>query len=177
MLLTTAAIPLLLFQQAPAENVDWAEEFGVEQVERDPVTGEFPVEPYTQDNANAGATPFEGQAMATHFGGQDGIRRIADRFTEHSFEDPRIAGIFGKHDEVRFRRVIFEQFCYILNAGCDYTGRDMKSSHQGLGSRKADLNAIVENLQKAMREEGIPFSVQNRFLAKLAPMSRDIVER
>ncbi|WP_291179947.1 group 1 truncated hemoglobin [Erythrobacter sp.] len=176
-MLLTATLPLLLMQQAPAENVDWDAEFGVEEVARDPETGEIPVEPYEQSNANAGATPFAGEAMAAHFGGREGIRRIADRFTDLSFSDPRVAGIFAGHDEVRFRRTIFEQFCYILNAGCDYTGRDMRSSHSGLGSRKADLNAIVENLQQAMREEDVPFAAQNRFLAKLAPMSRDIVER
>lgn len=173
----TAAIALLLLQQAPEADVDWDAEFGVETEERDPVTGEIPVEPYRQSNANAGAEPFEGTRMAEHFGGQDGIRRIANRFADLNFADPRVAAIFEGHDEVRFRRTIFEQFCYILNAGCDYTGRDMASSHDGLGTRKPDMNAIVENLQAAMRAEDVPFAAQNRFLAKLAPMSGDVIER
>ena len=176
-MLVSASLAILLLQQAPAENIDWDAEFGVEEIERDPVTGEFPVEPYQQSNANAGAKPFSGDKMAAHFGGRDGIRRIAERFSDLSFADPRVAAIFAGHDEVRFRRTIFEQFCFILNAGCDYTGRDMKSAHEGLGSRKADMNAIVENLQQAMREEDVPFAAQNRFLAKLAPMSGDVIER
>lgn len=173
----TAMLAFLLVQQAPDADVDWDAEFGVETEERDPVTGELPVEPYEQSNANAGAKPFEGDGMAESFGGRDGIRRIANRFADLSFTDPRIAAIFAGHDQVRFRRTIFEQFCYILNAGCDYTGRDMASSHEGLGTRKPDLNAVVENLQAAMREEGVPFAAQNRFLAKLAPMSGDVIER
>ena len=36
---------------------------------------------------------------------------------------------------------------------------------------------LVENLQWAMRREGVPFAAQNRLLAKLAPMKRVIVER
>ena len=173
----TATLALLLMQQAPAEDVDWDAEFGVEEVERDPVTGEIPVAPYEQSNANAGATPFEGTRMAEHFGGQDGIKRIANAFVDRNLADPRIAAIFAGHDEVRLRRTLFEQFCYILNAGCDYTGRDMRSSHEGLGTRKPDMNALVENLQAAMGEENVPFAVQNRFLAKLAPMSGDVIER
>lgn len=176
-MIVTATFAILLLQQAPAENIDWDAEFGVEEAQRHPQTGELPVEPYEQSNTNAGATPFAGTRMADHLGGQEGIRQIADRFTELNFQDPRIAAIFEGHDEVRFRRTIFEQFCYILGAGCDYTGRDMAASHQGLGARKGDLNAVVENLQQAMRENGVPFAVQNRFLAKLAPMSRDVVER
>ena len=34
-----------------------------------------------------------------------------------------------------------------------------------------------ENLQAAMREAEVPFAAQNRLLAKLAPMSDDVVER
>jgi hemoglobin len=39
------------------------------------------------------------------------------------------------------------------------------------------MNILVEHLQHAMDREGVPFAAQNRFLAKLAPMKRDVVER
>lgn len=167
-------------QTAPSaaeESVDWDKEFGVEKRVPDPVTGELPVDPYAQSNANAGAAPFKGEAMARAFGGQDGIRAIVSRFVELNTTDPRIKAIFENHDMVRLRRTLFEQVCYIVNAGCDYTGRDMKASHKGLGTTRADMNALVENLQRAMREQGIAFAAQNRLLAKLAPMDQDIRER
>lgn len=167
----------LLIQPAIEPPVDWDKEFGVEEKVRDPVTGELPVDPYVQNNANAGAAPFSGSAMATAFGGQDGIRRIAHRTVELSEADPRIAAIFQAHDMVRLKRTLFEQFCYILNAGCDYSGRDMASSHKDMGVRMRDMNALVENLQAAMREENIAFAAQNRFLGKLAPMSGDVITR
>lgn len=168
---------LLAFQDAPPPDIDWDKEFGVEERERDPETGELPVDPYVEDNSNAGAKPFSGTAMAEVFGGQDGIRRIAERTVELSASDPRIADIFVAHDMVRLKRTLFEQFCYILNAGCDYTGRDMAMSHEGMGVTMRDMNALVENLQQAMREQGVSFAAQNRFLAKLAPMSKEIVAR
>jgi hemoglobin len=167
----------LLMQPATEPPVDWDKEFRVEEKVRDPATGELPVDPYVQSNANAGATPFTGDTMAAAFGGQDGIRRIANRTVELSEADPRIAEIFKAHDMVRLKRTLFEQFCYILNAGCDYSGRDMASSHKDMGVRMRDMNALVENLQTAMREEKVAFAAQNRFLAKLAPMSRDVVTR
>ena len=176
MLIETLAL-LMAMQQAPAEAVDWDKEFGVEEEVRDPVTGEFPVDPYEQSNANAGADPFTGERLARAFGGREGIERIADRTVELSEADPRIAEIFVSHDMVRLKRTLGEQFCYLLNAGCEYTGRDMRASHDGLGVTKADLNALVENLQKAMREADVPFAAQNKLLSKLAPMSGDVVER
>lgn len=139
--------------------------------------GETAVDPYVADNRHAGAAPFEGDGMAKAFGGQDGIRRIVDRFVAINFADPVIGEIFANHDQVRLKRTLFEQFCFILNAGCNYTGRDMASAHKDLGVQKADMNRLVETLQRAMGEEGVSFQAQNRFLSKLAPMRRDVIEK
>lgn len=135
------------------------------------------VDPYAQTNANAGATPFSGTAMFEAFHGHEGIARIVDGFVGRNVTDPRIMGQFAATDQARFKRTLREQFCYILGGGCAYTGRDMASSHKDLGSTAGDMGAIVENLQAAMRDEGVPFAVQNRFLAKLAPMKPDVVTR
>ncbi|PZO00151.1 MAG: group 1 truncated hemoglobin [Alphaproteobacteria bacterium] len=139
--------------------------------------GEEAVAAYTVSNANAGTTPFEGEAMLQAFHGRDGIDRIVDGMLDRSIADPRISEIFALTDMVRLRRTLKEQFCYILNGGCDYTGRDMTQSHADLGLQPADMGALVEHLQLAMDAEGVPFQTQNRFLAKLAPMRRDIVTR
>jgi hemoglobin len=163
--------------QSATGGVDWYKEFGVERPKPDPATGEVPVKPYAVADANAGATPFAGNAMAHAFGGQPGIRRLADRLVALITADPRIKGIFVATDTVRLRRTLYEQFCYILNAGCPYTGRDMREAHRQLGIMTRDMNALVEDLQRAMREGGIPFATQNRFLAKLAPMKHDIVTK
>lgn len=137
--------------------------------------GEEPVDPYKASPANAGATPFRGDGMARAFGGKAGIQRIVDRFVTTNFADAKIGEIFTNHDQVRLRRVLFEQFCYILNAGCVYTGRDMASSHKDMGVKQGDMNKLVENLQAAMKAERVPFAAQNKFLAKLAPMRGHVV--
>lgn len=139
--------------------------------------GEAAVDPYVADSRHAGAVPFTGDGMAKAFGGQDGIRRIVDRFVAINFADPVIGEIFANHDKVRLKRTLFEQFCFILNAGCTYSGRDMASAHKDLGVQKADMNRLVETLQRAMSEEGVSFQAQNRFLSKLAPMRHDVIEK
>ncbi len=141
------------------------------------VPGEEPVDAYETKPENAGAKPFDGDGMAKAFGGQDGIRRIVDRFAALNFDDPVIGEIFANQDRVRFERTLFEQLCYILNAGCVYTGRDMRSAHKDMGVQQADMNRLVENLQKAMAAEGVGFQAQNRLLSKLAPMRGDVVQR
>ena len=139
--------------------------------------GEDPVDPYRRGNANAGAVPFKGTAMLRAFHGRGGIDRVADGLVDRIVVDRRIADIFKGQDKRRLRRLLKEQFCYILNGGCDYSGRTMKAAHKDLGIQTADVGALVEDLQAAMRAEGVAFMAQNRFLAKLAPMKRDSVER
>lgn len=136
---------------------------------------EKPVDPYTQSDANAGATPFAGTAMWRAFHERAGVERLVDDFVDRLIADKRIADIFKAQDITRLRRTLKEQFCYILGGGCRYTGRTMAESHKNLGVQTADFNALVEDLQAAMRKERIGFRAQNRFLAKLAPMKRTTV--
>lgn len=142
-----------------------------------PSPAEEPVDPYVQSDANAGAAPFADDRLWRAFGGAAGVHRIVDDLVARAQADPRISDIFNNHDMVRLRRTLAEQFCYLLGGGCSYTGRTMRASHQDLGIQQADMAALVENLQAAMRAGGVPFAAQNRLLAKLAPMHREIVER
>ncbi|MBA2934099.1 group 1 truncated hemoglobin [Sphingomonas sp. CGMCC 1.13654] len=139
--------------------------------------GEQPVDPYAQSDANAGAMRFQGQSMWHAFHEQAGVQRIVDGFVDRDIADPVIGEIFKGQDIVRLRRTLKEQFCYILNGGCAYSGRTMKEAHKNLGIQIKDMNVLVVNLQKAMAAEGVPFFAQNRFLAKLAPMKKDVVVR
>lgn len=139
--------------------------------------GEKPVDPYVQSNDNAGAQPRSDAATLAAFNGREGLIRIAADTVDFSMADPRITEIFATTDVPRLKRTLAEQFCYVLGGGCAYSGRDMKSVHKDMGVTKRDFNALVESLQKAMDKEGVPFFAQNKLLAKLAPMQRDVVER
>ena len=136
--------------------------------------GEQAVDPYTQSNANAGAVPTKNPELFNAFHGKEGIARIVDGFVDRDVADPRIAEIFKNQDMVRLKRLLKEQFCYLLGGSCDYSGRDMKAAHKDMGIQDADFNALVENLQWAMAKEGVSNRAQNKLLAILAPMHRDM---
>ena len=139
--------------------------------------GEQPVDPYTQADTNAGASPLASRAVFDAFHGEAGLRRISDDFVERDCKDPRIKDVFAAADLVRLKRTFAEQLCYLLDGGCRYSGRDMATAHKGMGLQDSDFNAVVENLQQAMDDEHVPFRAQNVLLAKLAPMQRTVVER
>jgi len=138
--------------------------------------GEQPVDPYEMSNANAGAAPVAGTALFEAFHGEEGIGRIADGMIDRSLADPRTAEIFKPFDMVRLRRTLREQLCYLLAGPCQYTGRTMADAHRDMGVQTRDFNIVVEHLRDAMDAEGVAFRDQNRLLALLAPMHRDVVQ-
>jgi hemoglobin len=111
------------------------------------------------------------------FGGEPGLTALMDEFMARLLADPRMRPFFANADHARVKRHLVEQFCAILGGGCAYTGRDMRTTHAGLGIDRADFNALVEDLQLAMDARRIPFRAQNKLLAVLAPMHREIEDR
>lgn len=164
-----AIIAVALLLSAGAASAQTAEPWAV--------PGEETVDPYTPSETNAGAAPIADPRVLEAFHGREGIDRIVDSLLDLSFSDPRTAPIFKPFDRVRIRRTLSEQFCYILGGGCAYSGRDMASVHKDMGLTPANMNTLVEHLRLAMDREGVPFAMQNRLLARLAPMKRDVVTR
>jgi hemoglobin len=111
------------------------------------------------------------------FGGTEGLTRIMDDFMVNLLADPRTRPFFETVDQARVKAQLVQQFCDILQGGCVYQGATMKQSHQGMGVNSAHFYALVESLQKAMNKNDVPFGAQNRLLAVLAPMHRDIIEK
>jgi len=111
------------------------------------------------------------------FGEEAGLVALMDDFMLRLVADPRTKRFFADADQVSIKKHLVEQFCVILGGPCSYTGRDMRTAHQGFNIKREQFNALVEDLQQAMSKRGIPFRAQNQLLAKLAPLHRDIEHR
>jgi hemoglobin len=116
-------------------------------------------------------------ALYQDLGGRASLERLMDRFVDALYADTRIARHFKDTKPAFLKKQLTDQLCQVAGGPCVYDGETMKKSHQSLGITRADFNALVEDLQIAMDAHGIPFAVQNRLLARLAPMHRDIVTR
>ncbi len=111
------------------------------------------------------------------FGEKPGLVKIMDNFMVRLLADPRTRPFFEKADQTRVKAQLVDQICAVLEGPCTYSGAPMGPLHAGLGIREADFNALVEDLQQAMDAQGVPFRAQNKLLAKLAPMHREIITR
>jgi len=130
-----------------------------------------------QPNAPANSTipaPAD-DALFRELGGQAGIDRIVGDFVPRLAADARLGEFFKRANQDHLRQMLGELFCRLSGGGCTYTGLSMKLAHQDIDVAKGDFNALVEVLQSAMDAQGVPFATQNRLLARLAPLHRDIV--
>jgi len=109
------------------------------------------------------------------FGGRDGLERVVGDMYANINADDRIKGFFEPAKEPHTKAMLVEQLCQITGGGCTYSGKDMEKVHREMGITRADFDALVEDLQKAMTKNHIPFAAQNRLLAALAPQNRAIV--
>lgn len=106
-----------------------------------------------------------------------GITAIVEEMLVLMSENPRIAHHFAEADIINLRDKLIEQFCVEAGGPCVYTGTAMDVAHAGLDISEGDFNALVEDLQRSMEAQKVPISAQNRLLARLAPMQRDILHR
>jgi hemoglobin len=114
-------------------------------------------------------------ALYQSFGQKAGIAKVIDNAVDRWMADPRIQPFFKDAVPQRLKFSLTEQVCQLTGGPCDYKGQDMKAAHAAMGVNKAAFNNLVEGLQLAMDAEKIPFTVQNRLLALLAPMNREII--
>lgn len=108
-------------------------------------------------------------------GEKPGITRLMDDFVNRVVKDPRIGGHFKDVKPAALKESLTDQICQLSGGPCKYEGADMKSAHADMDINKGHFNALVEVLQSAMDAQGIPFAQQNRLLALLAPMHRDVI--
>lgn len=116
-------------------------------------------------------------ALYLDLGQRENIERFVGETLALAVKDPRIARDFDNINLDWLRGRITLQLCAISGGPCRYTGRDMAAAHKGLHLATLDFNALTEDLQIAMDHAGVPFRTQNRLVALLAPMYRDVVTR
>lgn len=114
-------------------------------------------------------------ALYQQLGAQPGLVKLVDDFMVRLLADPRMNPFFKDVDQAHVKAELVTQFCEVSGGPCRRKGPDMKKAHAGMDINKNNFNALVEVLQQAMDAQGIAFTTQNKLLAKLAPMHRDII--
>jgi hemoglobin len=118
-----------------------------------------------------------GDSLYLAFGQQAGIASLMSDFAVRLKADERIGAYFKDSKPAALTESLTAQICRATGGPCAYEGGAMGKVHQDMQIDRAAFNRLVEVLQDAMTAKGIAFADQNRLLALLAPMHRDIVTK
>jgi hemoglobin len=121
------------------------------------------------------APAFADDALYQSLGQKPGLTALMDDFMVRLMADPRMQPFFKDTNQAQFKSQLVDQLCQVAGGPCQYKGPDMKTAHGEMDITKSHFNALVEVLQQSMDARNIPFSVQNKLLAQLAPMHRDVI--
>ena len=144
--------------------------------------------------ATATATPapvntggaVDPNSLYARLGGQAGVEKVVGLFVievlgdgKDKKGDPRIKKKFS-HPKMNAERLVTNLTAFICaNTGgpCKYTGLSMMQSHRNMGVTQGEFNALVEDLNAALKAAKVGDKERIELLNALAPLAAQIVER
>lgn len=133
--------------------------------------------------ASAGVTLAQGakeKSLYERLGGYDAVAAVVDDFVGRLVQDPQFAKFFAgfsNDSKKRIRQHIVDQFCAAAGGPCLYTGRDMRTTHQGIGITEADWNAAAKHLVASLDKFKVPKREKDDLLAFVSGLKKEIVEK
>ncbi len=120
-------------------------------------------------------------SLYDRLGGKPAIQAVVSDFVDMVGGDTRIqnekvGAKLAAIDINQLKSHLVDQVCMASGGPCTYTGRDMKTTHKGLGITEAEFNWVVDDLVKTLDKYKVPSKEKGELLALLGPMKSDIVE-
>jgi hemoglobin len=119
------------------------------------------------------------KSLYHRLGGYDAIAAFVDDLLPRLTADPQI-GVYWKgkctDSMSRDRQLVVDFLCAATGGTVNYVGRDMKTSHAGLGISETDWNIFVQHAVASLEDLGVAEREKNEFLSAAASLKGDIVE-
>ena len=123
---------------------------------------------------------METTSLYARLGGYDAIAAVTDALLARLLNDPQL-GVFWKgHCEDSLRRdrqLVVNYMCAAAGGPVFYTGRDMKTSHKGLGVSVSDWEMFMQHATAVLEQCAVPVPERDEVLAFLTGLQGDVVER
>ncbi|HKP84514.1 MAG TPA: group 1 truncated hemoglobin [Blastocatellia bacterium] len=126
------------------------------------------------------ASAQENGSLYKRLGGYDALAAVTDDFIKALATDKKLGRFFvGASDntKAKIRQLVLDQLCAATGGPCVYIGRDMKTTHKGLGITEEDWNIAVEHLVRTLNTYKVPEKEQKELAGALTKLKADIVEK
>lgn len=114
-------------------------------------------------------------SLYDRLGGKNAIEAVIGQMLENVKGDTRLNAKFANADLGGLKSKLVDQVCQAAGGPCTYTGKDMKTAHEGMGITEEEFNALVEDLVKALDQFKVGQKEKDELLGVLGPMKAQIV--
>jgi hemoglobin len=109
-------------------------------------------------------------------GGKSAVTSVVEDFVARCAGDERINKKFARTDVPRLKSMLVDQMSEASGGPARYTGRDMRTTHEGMKVTTGEFNALVQDLVATLNRFGVGKREQDELLGILGPLKSDIVE-
>lgn len=118
-------------------------------------------------------------SLYERLGGYDGIAAIVDDLLPRLLDDPQLR-IYWKgkcRDSLKKDRQLIVDFLGAAFGGpVTYLGRDMKTSHDGLGITEEEWSRFIVHVNATLKNIGVAASEAAEFLAAAESLRGDVID-
>lgn len=123
---------------------------------------------------------FAQESLYKRIGGYDAISAVTDDLIVRLATNNQLSKFFvGLSDDSKgkVRQHIIEFLCMKSGGPCSYEGRDMKTSHHGLGITESDWTTMAGLFGETLKKFNVPKKEQDELFALVGSIKNDIVEK
>src|SRR5262249_8073406 len=121
----------------------------------------------------------DSRTLWTRLGGEPAVKAVVHAFVLKAATDPKVDFTRGgkfKPDIPTLERQLVEFISVASGGPLKYSGRDMKTIHQGMGITDAQFGAIAGDLIAVLKQFKVPEKEINELVGAVAGTKPDIVE-
>src|SRR5215467_13089047 len=122
----------------------------------------------------------EEKSLYTRLGGYDAITAVVENLLPRLMSDPKLARFWAVRADDSVRRekqLLIDFLCNSAGGPVFYTGRDMGTSHQGLGITTDDWNALMGHLNATLNEFNVPDAERAAVVGFAESLKADVLQR
>ena len=121
----------------------------------------------------------EAASLYERLGGYDAIAAVADNLLPRLMGDDLLARFWqhrGNDGLAREKQLLIDFLCASAGGPMYYTGRDMTTSHRGMGITTADWDAFLGHLNDTLAAFDVPSAETTEVVAFIESTRSEIVE-
>ncbi len=125
-------------------------------------------------------TQAKEKSLYERLGGYDAISAVVHELATRLVTDRKLGVYFKGLSNDSKRKLIAHLTDFVCSATggpCIYTGRDMKTAHEGLGITEEEWDRFVKITKEVLDKFKVPAREQQELLQVIAPLKSQIVEK